>query len=331
MSHALHHAEEIAWRWQAFRNLASQFGKIVPARFIQRTSETTPDIPRIHNLIEGIFKPKDSEYAFSIASMLKNPYADRLEYKDDRSWYFHYSPKAGALDAAVNRSLFNCLRDEEPVIVVKQITDKHAPQGTTYKILGLGLIEDFDAQNRLFRIREMTIEGIQSRLDPDEVLSDDLVETALQLEALESWSPFVAEDRAVYKVSTRRRDRAFRRIVLDNYNQTCAVFRAKFRYQKHVEADAAHIIGKDRNGTDDPRNGIALSKTAHWAFDQGIFTLTDQYEIEVHKDAFDADVALFPLLGLDRRRILLPCDEATLPHPEAIEWHRSEVFGRFAR
>jgi predicted restriction endonuclease len=53
-----------------------------------------------------------------------------------------------------------------------------------------------------------------------------------------------------------------------------------------VEAEAAHIIGKEVSGTDDPRIGLALSRSMHWAFDNGLFTLTDRYEIEIHPKAF---------------------------------------------
>jgi hypothetical protein len=40
-------------------------------------------------------------------------------------------------------------------------------------------------------------------------LSDELIETALRLESLEQWTPFVAEDRAIYRVSEQKRDAAF--------------------------------------------------------------------------------------------------------------------------
>lgn len=325
-------AVEIESRLKTFRILAPYFGKVVSARFIQKTAEVLPELTRVHNLIEGIYKPKDAHYGFSIASMLKNPYADRISFNPDRSWYFFYSPKAGALDSAVNQSLFNCLRDKEPVLVLKQLTDKTARQGTTYKMLGLGVIEDFDQGERLFRIREVTIEQFQQRLDPEsETLSDDLIETALQLETLERWTPFVSENRAVYRVSKAKRDTAFRSIVLENYDRSCAVLRSRFVYGKSSEAQAAHIIGKEVNGTDDPRNGLALSHTAHWAFDQGIITISDQYEVIVHPKARDAHCRHFPIIEADRQQIALPGDESNYPHSEALKWHRTRVFGKFAR
>jgi hypothetical protein len=316
-------------RWDIFKLLAPYFGRALPARFIQKTDEVIPGVRRVHNLIEGIYKPADSTYALTIASMLKNPYADRHEFNKDRSWFFYYSPKAGSLDSAVNLSLFNCMRNAEPILVIKQLSDKTHKQGTRYKILGLGLIESYDDQERLFKVHEVTIDAFQQRIDPEQVLSDDLIETALQLETLEAWSPFVSEDRAVYKVLKQKRDTAFRNIVLENYGSTCAVTSIKYVHGKYVEAQAAHIIAKEVNGTDDPRNGLALSHTAHWAFDIGMFTISDQYEILVHPTAAKADRTNFAILDLQGLPIRLPQDEDNYPHQEALRWHREEVFGRF--
>ena len=93
----------------------------------------------------------------------------------------------------------------------------------------------------------------------------------------------------------------------------------------------AHIIGKDVLGTDDPRNGLALSRTAHWAFDHGLFTISREYELIVHKEAKAADHALFPILEANGKPILLPSEPLYRPHSEALEWHRKERFGAFLR
>ena len=317
--------------WDTFGELAPYFGRVVSAKFIQRTQRTIPAVQRIHNLIEGIYKPAESAYALTIASMLKNPYADRIEYGSDRTWFFYYSAKSGSVDSAVNNSLFNCMRDGEPVLVIKQLSDKTGPSGTQYKILGLGHIDGFDQSERLFKIRELTIDEFQRRTGSGEILRDELIETALQLEALEAWSPFVSEDRAIYRVSKSKRTAAFRKIVLENYGNTCAVTRSAFVSGRNIEAQAAHIISKEANGSDDPRNGMAMSHTTHWAFDKGIFTISDQYEILLHPRTSDALHKNFGLLELAGRRIQLPSDEAGLPHQEALHWHREKVFGRFCK
>jgi hypothetical protein len=104
----------------------------------------------------------------------------------------------------------------------------------------------------------------------------------------------------------------------------------KFVYEHRVfEADAAHIIAKGKLGSDDPRNGIALSKSVHWAFDKGVFTISDQFEVQIHPKAQDAVSQHFPLLDARGRQIILPSDSAYHPHSDALEWHRKEIFGRF--
>ena len=95
-------------------------------------------------------------------------------------------------------------------------------------------------------------------------------------------------------------------------------------------AHGAHIIGKDVRGTDDPRNGVALSRSAHWAFDRGIFTVSDQDEVVVNAKISNASVSKFPALEIDRRKIVLPSDQHYWPHPDALAWHKQEAFDQFA-
>ena len=160
-------------------------------------------------------------------------------------------------------------------------------------------------------------------------LSDDLLETALRFESLGEWAPFVAEDRAIYHVSRQKRDAAFSAIVLNNYGFTCAVTGQRFRSERHTEAEGAHIIGKEVQGTDDPRNGIALAQSVHWAFDRGMFTISDQFEVVINPKIRAASIAKFPLLEMDRAKIQLPKDPHYWPHGDALAWHKKEIFDRF--
>jgi predicted restriction endonuclease len=198
-----------------------------------------------------------------------------------------------------------------------------------YRLLGLGLVEGFDAARDLFRIRGVAADRFTDYLGIP--LQDDLIETALRLESLEDWQPFVREDRVLYRVNAQRRDDAFRDVVLDNYDKTCAVTGQRFVYSDTIEAHAAHIIGKEFRGTDDPRNGLAMSRSVHWAFDNGIFTISDQYEVIIHPEAKKASINAFPLFEKDRKQILLPSDPAYRPHPDALARHRKERFGQFSK
>lgn len=317
-------------RKAVFARVLPFIGKHLSVPFLKRTQEILPGIERIHPLIEGIYKPKASQYALSVRSTLGNPYDDRIVHSADGSWVYFYSPKDVSLDAAINASLFKCMEDGEPVIVLMQTSDKYGPKKTQYRFHGLGKFEQFDPAKRLFRIRGMQIEEIQAYLGDGKVMEDGLIDTAIQLEALEAWQRFQNPERQLYKVTVEKRDRAFRKNVLENYNCTCAVTGQHFKFDNLIEAQAAHIIGRGNKGTDDPRNGIALSRSVHWAFDEGIFTLTDEYEVLIHPIAKKAHFKNFPLFEFDRKQVHLPEEDYYHPHPDALEWHREEVYGKFA-
>jgi hypothetical protein len=234
--------DEAALRRAIFRRALPLFGRIVsPSQIRDRDPETGQ---QLHPLIEGIYKPRWSRYALSIPSMLASPLLDR-------SWIY-YSPKTGDLAIASNRALFQCMEDTEPVLVFRQETDKRSCGGSSYRVLGLGLIEEFEPRSHLFKIRGLHFDEIETylagRQSPTEQVPDDLLDTALRLESLESWAPFVQESRAVYRVNPVKLEAAFRRIVLEDFQNTCAVTGQKFVYRDVVEAEAAHIIGKEVSG-----------------------------------------------------------------------------------
>jgi hypothetical protein len=244
----------------------------------------------------------------------------------------HHQPRL--LEEGAGRGLFVgdsglvlCMSDRQPVIVMRQVSNKTGSEGARHRLLGIGFVEGFDANKNVFRIRGLEWSEVAQLLGL--WLSDDLLETALRLESLEQWVPFVAEERAIYQVSRQKRDTAFSGIVLENYGFTCAVTGQRFHSNAHTEAEGAHIIGKEMRGTDDPRNGIALAKSVHWAFDSGIFTISDQYEVVINPMARAANIAKFPLLEMDRKKIELPKDSFYWPHLEALAWHKHEVFARF--
>jgi len=270
-------------RWKIFRALLPFYGKVVTPAFLRRTNEFIPGIERVHPLIEGIYKPKWSDHALSIASMKVNPYADKLIYLPDGRWTINYSAKKGGPGIAVNQGLFNCMKNKEPVIVLEQISNKTYKKGTQYRLMGLGLINNYDSATELFNIHHVdyaTLEQISKGVD-DEIF----IAAAFRTFTLDEFNPFVAEDKAIYQISSQKRENAFKEVVIGQYDHKCAVTGVKYHLENLTEAQAAHIISKSVKGSDDPRNGIALSRTAHWAFDVGMFTISDQYEVVVNPKA----------------------------------------------
>ncbi|MDE2385984.1 MAG: HNH endonuclease [Alphaproteobacteria bacterium] len=124
-------------------------------------------------------------------------------------------------------------------------------------------------------------------------------------------------------VDRKFRDRRFRQHVLDAYDRRCAFTGLRIiNGGGRPEVEAAHIIPVELNGSDSVRNGIALSGTAHWMFDAGLLTLTDDFTILKSRHLnYDID----HLLNKDAKAIL-PKSKARWPNPANLKWHRDNKF-----
>lgn len=121
------------------------------------------------------------------------------------------------------------------------------------------------------------------------------------------------------------RDRNFRlRVVEQAYDGRCAISRLRLTNgYGRAEVDAAHIRPVKDGGPDSATNGIALTKTLHWAFDRGLISLTDDGRLLKVERGLDGPlVALLPKDGA----ILQPESALDRPHPSFLAWHRSNVF-----
>ena len=94
----------------------------------------------------------------------------------------------------------------------------------------------------------------------------------------------------------------------------------------HTAVAAAHIIPWSLSHDDDPRNGLALCHLCHWAFDEGLLTLSNQYQTQISPQlAYHANLPGH-LAQLKGRRLLGPADDALWPFTESMRWHREKVF-----
>jgi len=132
-------------------------------------------------------------------------------------------------------------------------------------------------------------------------------------------------ERVAHLVSRPVRKRTFRRIVLRAYDERCAFTGLRLiNGRGRAEVDAAHIRPVEHNGPDSVRNGIALSGTAHWMFDRGLLSLSDDLEILISRQINDIE-SVQSLLNNDGRAIA-PKRETDWPHPRFLEWHREYCF-----
>lgn len=121
------------------------------------------------------------------------------------------------------------------------------------------------------------------------------------------------------------RDRVFRRLVLKAYDERCAITGLRLiNGGGRAEVQAAHIRPVEANGPDTINNGLALSGTAHWMFDRGLISLSDDLEILVSRQANDPD-SIHAVINKSKRA-LLPGRSADRPHPHFLAWHRDHCF-----
>ena len=120
------------------------------------------------------------------------------------------------------------------------------------------------------------------------------------------------------------RDATFRyRVVEQTYAGRCALTGLCLTNGfGRAEVDAAHIQPVAAGGPDSVRNGIALTKSVHWAFDRGLLSIGDDGSIlTVDRGAED----LRKILNASGRALFSE-NEATIPHTAFLSWHRANVF-----
>jgi putative restriction endonuclease len=144
----------------------------------------------------------------------------------------------------------------------------------------------------------------------------------------EEQEPFAFEqtrERISFLSSRIVRDRVFRRTVLRAYDERCAITGLRLiNGGGRAEVDAAHIRPVEKNGPDIVSNGLALSGTAHWMFDRGLISLSDNLEILISRRVNDQEGVrtLINKDGLAHR----PHRVLERPHPHFLQWHRDHCF-----
>ena len=123
-------------------------------------------------------------------------------------------------------------------------------------------------------------------------------------------------------ISEPREDSAYIRhtlfpnVIRSLYGDTCAMCHVKATVGSASVIEAAHIMPFSDFHNDDPRNGLALCKNHHWAFDQGAITVADDYTIQMSRQ-IQATPSFIP----QSARIALPTESHCFPALDALAWH----------
>lgn len=161
--------------------------------------------------------------------------------------------------------------------------------------------------------------GIDDRdLEPDERrVAQSAAEETLDVDL--SNPPKERTGRSKHTTHVRRaRHRGFSAVIRAQYNYECAICGLSLLTPDgRPEVEGAHIKAVAHDGPDDPRNGLALCRTHHWAFDNGLVGVSDDFAIIVARGCEAPE-----LTTLRGTKLSLPQDSRVHPYGPFLAWHR---------
>ena len=124
------------------------------------------------------------------------------------------------------------------------------------------------------------------------------------------------------------RDWKFRHTVLRAYNFTCCISKLNFDPPLPI-IEACHIQPFADFGNNHITNGIPLCTNLHRAFDSGILSLNNEFEVLVKgKNEFKEQLnSPYNIRQFEGSKIILPTNLSFYPNLENLKWHR--LFHRF--
>lgn len=119
---------------------------------------------------------------------------------------------------------------------------------------------------------------------------------------------------------------SFRKIISLAYNDSCCVTGLNANGVSGASfIDACHIVPFAQSHDDTVRNGIALNPTLHRAFDRGLLTLNDQFQVRI-SPLLEKDKGPYSLHQFEGQTVRLPENEKWYPSIENLKWHRANVY-----
>lgn len=138
-----------------------------------------------------------------------------------------------------------------------------------------------------------------------------------------SHQPLIEEALEDDNYKREARDQGFRRAVVNTYDHRCALCGIRIiTSEGHTAVDAAHIIPWSISKIDDIRNGMALCKLCHWAFDEGIIGVSGAYTVITSQQINLTNNVPGLLMMLTGRAIIPPFDRDLWPAQRHLGWHR---------
>lgn len=137
----------------------------------------------------------------------------------------------------------------------------------------------------------------------------------------------LTQEKKFYLKKTLLRNAFFRKTVVHIYNYKCAFCQLKITrsFIQNI-VDGAHIKPLAQFYDNRLDNGISFCKNHHWAFDNDLFTIDDEYKIIVSSSFQEESPHDKAMKSFHGTSILLPDFNEFAPRLEALHWHRKNVF-----
>ncbi|NNE47333.1 MAG: HNH endonuclease [Rhodothermales bacterium] len=265
-------------------------GDVLPRELLRRGFEFEDKrIPLVSP--QGIFKPRSLDLPLTITTAPGGPYDDH--FGDDGLLRYRY--RGTDPEHRDNVGLRQALLDGVPLIYLHGI-----------------------ARSRYLAVWPVYIVGDE----PGSLTFSVAVDNAAFVAPTQSAADSASEARRVYvtrEVRARLHQRTFRERVIKAYREQCSLCRLR-----HTELlDAAHIVpDADPHGEPVVRNGIALCKLHHAAFDRFVLGITPEYTVEIREDILheiDGPMLEHGLKEMHGQQLMLPKRRADRPDRDLLD------------
>lgn len=160
----------------------------------------------------------------------------------------------------------------------------------------------------------------------------ELEQASKELETLAD-EPFELVKRTVVRTETRQsriaRSSVFPAYVRREYKWRCCISGIYIATPTSVyEVEAAHVVPVSEGGTDDIRNGLSMTKTLHWAFDQGLFGIGADRKIYLPRRVKSMRDNTF-LKEFEGKIITEAATTKLRVHQDALRWHAQNRVNRW--
>lgn len=208
--------------------------------------------------------------------------------------------------------------------LTREGTTSRGPRSTDHVRLSEELVNDLADRERRDGIRRLLVE----RWFPEAEQAALLAAMGFTKADLRRWRfEAVEEDPGLQQTG---RDARFRVVVVTQYRFTCALtgYGAHTR-NGHSIVEAAHIHKFSKSRNNNPDNGLALSRDAHWMFDEGLWTIRANGRIAVAEEIFtEWGPEAEWLKARHEREPRYLAGVALRPAERHLGWHRENVFGK---